>query len=53
MQKSKASEKPASSYQNRLRGYEQDKKSLLATAATISAAEFSDKLKALTDKWRV
>lgn len=53
MQKSKANKKPALSYQNRLRGYEHDKKSLLATAATIPATEFSDRLKALTDKWRV
>jgi hypothetical protein len=53
MQKSKASKKPALSFQDRLRGYEQDKKTLLASAATIPAIEFSDRLKALSDKWHI
>jgi hypothetical protein len=53
MQKSKASKKPALSFQDRLRGYERDKRELLAAAATISTVELSDRLKDLSDKWRI
>ena len=47
--------KPSScmSYQDRLRGYEQDKQKLLSTMAHLPAADFSEKLKALQDKWRI
>lgn len=40
-------------YEDRLRGYEQDKQELLATMAHLPAAEFAEKLKALQDKWRI
>jgi hypothetical protein len=40
-------------YQDRLRGYERDKQQLLATAASLPADEFSDRLKALQDKWKI
>lgn len=41
------------SYQDRLRGYEKDKQKLLNTMAHLPAAEFSERLKALQDKWRI
>ena len=44
---------PLMSYQDRLRGYEQDKKELLANAAHLPANEFSDRLKALQNKWKI
>lgn len=49
------SQRPAvcMSYQERLRGYERDKQHLLATMASLPASEFSEKLKALQDKWRI
>lgn len=53
--KNKRSAKPSPlmSYQERLRGYEKDKQQLLATMAHLPAAEFSERLKALQDKWRI
>lgn len=44
---------PCMSYQDRLHGYERDKQQLLATMAHLPAAEFSERLKALQDKWRI
>lgn len=41
------------SYQDRLLGYERDKKELLANAAHLPANEFSDRLKALQNKWKI
>ena len=41
------------SYQDRLRGYEQDKQKLLSTSAALPADEFSDRLKALQNKWKI
>lgn len=41
------------SYDARLRGYERDKKLLLALCAHLPGAEFERKLKALQSKWRV
>lgn len=40
-------------YQDRLRGYERDKQQLLATMAHLPAMQFSEKLKALQEKWRI
>lgn len=51
--KKQKSKKLFMSYQERLRGYEQDKKELLANAATLPADEFSERLKALQNKWRI
>ena len=44
---------PCMSYQDRLRGYERDKQQLLSTMAHLPAAKFSERLKALQDKWRI
>lgn len=53
MQKPKKNKKLFMSYQDRLRGYERDKQQLLATMAHLPASEFSDRLKALQDKWKI
>lgn len=53
MQKPKKNKKLFMSYQDRLRGYERDKKELLANAAHLPADEFSDRLKALQNKWKI
>lgn len=47
--------KPTScmSYQDRLRGYERDKQALLSKMAHAPASDFSEKLKALRDKWKI
>lgn len=44
---------PLMSYQDRLRGYEQDKQKLLSTSAALPANEFSERLKALQNKWKI
>ena len=51
--KKQKSKKLFMSYQDRLRGYEQDKKELLANAAHLPADQFSERLKALQDKWKI
>lgn len=51
--KKQKSKKLFMSYQDRLRGYEQDKKELLANAAHLPADQFSERLKALQNKWRI
>lgn len=53
MQKPKKNKKLFMSYQDRLLGYEQDKKELLANAASLPADKFSDRLKALQNKWKI
>ena len=53
MRKSENNKRPLTSYQDRLRGYEREKRELLATAAMISTVELSDRIKNLADKWRV
>lgn len=53
MRKLEKSKNHRMSYQDRLRGYEQDKKALLANAASLPAFDLSDRLKALADKWRI
>lgn len=53
MRKSENNKRPLTSYQDRLRGYEREKRELLAAAATISTVELADRLKGLSDKWRI
>lgn len=53
MQKPKKNKKIVMSYQDRLRGYEQDKQKLLSTSAALPADEFSERLKALQNKWKI
>lgn len=47
--------KPTScmSYQDRLRGYEREKQELLSKMSRAPASDFSEKLKALQDKWKI
>lgn len=44
---------PPVSYQIRLRGYEQDKQNLVKTMSHLPAKEFSEKLNAIREKWRI
>lgn len=53
MKKTKNRKKLFMSYQDRLRGYEQDKKNLLSTSASLPADEFSDRLKSMQNKWKI
>lgn len=40
-------------YQDRLRGYEKDKKMLLSRITNLSGFEFDKRLKELSNKWKI